>query len=117
MSVSPFVPLLLAACWVLPAFIIVVVYGVQSQSEAEPDSSSMNTSVKGLRADISRLDYDARTQGWRQEDWGGPEEYVQARVTESSHEVILLASYAEASVSVASETGEAERRRCSLCLN
>ena len=117
MSFSPLVPFLLAACWILPAVIIAMTYRAQSATEVESVSESMNTSMKGLRADIAQLDYDARVQGWRQEDWGGPEEYVQARVTESSHEVLLLAPYAEASVSVTSETAETERRRCSLCLN
>jgi hypothetical protein len=94
-----------------------MMYRVRSTSEAQSASKSMNTSMKGLRADISQLDYDARVQGWRQEGWGGPEEYVQARVTESSHEVMLLAPYAEASVSVTSEASKVEQRRCSLCLN
>ncbi|PQJ34268.1 hypothetical protein BSZ35_06345 [Salinibacter sp. 10B] len=77
----------------------------------------MSTSMKGLRVDIAQLDYDARTQGWRHEGWGGPEEYVQAQVRESSHEVMLLAPYAEASVSVSAEASEPKQRRCSLCLN
>ncbi len=117
MSFSPLVPFLLAACWVIPAVIIAVVYGTRVATEARSKSKSMNTSVKGLRADIAQLDYDARVQGWREEGWGGPEEYVQARVQESSHEVMLLAPYAEASVSVASEKADVEQRRCSLCMN
>jgi len=117
MSISPIVPLLLAACWVVPASIIAVVYGIRSDSNSAADTSSMSTSMKGLRVDIAQLDYDARTQGWRHEGWEGPEEYVQAQVRESSHEVMLLAPYAEASVSVSAEASEPKQRRCSLCLN
>lgn len=117
MSTPPLVPLLLAASWVVPAAIVATVYGVQAQMSARSGPRSMDTSVKGLRADIARLDFDARAQGWRHEGWDGPSAYVQARVTEPSHEVMLLAPYAEASVSVSVDASDTERRRCSLCLN
>lgn len=118
MSLSPFVPLLLAACWILPVVIIAVVYKMQSKGDGTAVSKDMKTSLKGIRVDIEQLTVDARAQGWRRENWEGPAGYVEARVTESSHEVMLITPYAQASVSVqrGDEDGR-ERRRCSLCLN
>lgn len=118
MSLSPLVPLLLAACWICPVVIIAVVYKIQSDGDASPLSKEMKTSLKGIRVDIEQLAVDAREYGWRQENWEGPAEYVEARITESSREVMLLAPYAQASVSVRRGDGDGrERRRCSLCLN
>jgi hypothetical protein len=42
---------------------------------------------------------------------------VRARVTESSHEVMVLTSYAEASVPVGLAGEPKQWRRSSLCLN
>lgn len=112
----PFV-LTLAATWVLPAVVIVFVYGRSITSSTHPGSKTMKTTVKGLRADIQGLDIDARKSGWRREDWEGPTAYVQARSVDSSHEVMVLTPYAEASVTVGLTEDAAEQRWCSLCLN
>lgn len=118
MSLSPLVPLLLAACWIFPVVIISVVYKMQSDGGASSRPKDMKTSLKGIRVDIDQLAVDAREQGWRREGWDGPAEYVKARVTESSQEVMILTPYAQASVSVRRGDAEGrERRRCSLCLN
>lgn len=77
----------------------------------------MSRTLKGLRADIGQFDLDARRQGWRHENWGGPAHYVEARMTDSSHEVMVLTPYAETSVCVGRADGATEQRRCSLCLN
>lgn len=116
MSLSPFVPLLLTACWVVPTLIIAVLYRLRNAPADEPSRASMNTAMKGLRADILQIDYSADTQNWRDENWKGPEARVRARVTDASHEVMVITPYAEASVEVGVGT-EDERRRCSLCLN
>jgi hypothetical protein len=116
MSVSPLVPLLISACLVLPVLIIAAFYRLHIPKPDEAAARSMDTAMKGLRADILQIDYSAETQNWRSEDWDGPDARVRARVTDASHEVIVLTPYAEASVEVGVGT-ENERRRCSLCLN
>ena len=118
MTISPLVPLLLAACWVLPAVIVALVYGVRSVSTPTKSASrEMKKALKGLRAEVGKPEFDARPNAWRRQSWGGPAEYVQAQATESPYEVMLLTPYAEVSVSVDAENGGTEYRRCSLCLN
>lgn len=117
MSLSPAVPLLLAACWVLPAFIIAILYRVGAGAGSAEQVKEMNTSYKGIRADILQVDYDPQAEGWREENWEGPGARVRAQVEDVSHEVMVIAPYAEASVTVAIGKKRSERRRCSLCLN
>ena len=116
MTLYPLALLLLAPCFFLPGIIVAYLWGNRHSSSTET-ATKIRTVLKGLRAEVGRLDIDAREQAWRREDWGGPERYVADRLTESSHEVIMLTRYAETSVSVAREEGGTERRRCSLCLN
>jgi hypothetical protein len=118
MSLSPLVPLLLTACWVLPALIVTVLYRMRPAS-ARPrtEQNDMNTCAKGIRADVLQLDFEARGQDWRRAGWEGPEARVRSRVTDASHEVMVITPYAETSVSVGLTEDEAENRRCSLCLN
>lgn len=118
MSLSPLVPLLLAACWVLPVAIIAVLHNIRARGESDSAPREMKTSLKGVRVDVGQMDIDARSQDWRNDDWKGPEARVAARVTDSSREVMVITPYAEASVSVQLNTGDGEeQRRCSLCLN
>lgn len=114
MTFLSFVLLSLAPCLVLPGILVAFLSGTRSQSTTREE---MGTVLKGLRADVRQLDLDAREQAWRRANWSGPASYVANRITESSHEVMVLTSYAEASVSLASADGNEENRRCSLCLN
>lgn len=116
MSLSPLVPLLLTACWVVPSLIIAVLYRLRTSASDEPTYASMDTAIKGLRADLFQIDYSAEDQNWRHENWDGPEARVRAQVTDASHEVMVITPYAEASVTVGVDEEE-DRRRCSLCLN
>jgi hypothetical protein len=116
MSLSPIVPLLLAACWILPALVIVLFYVVQSEERVESATETMNTSLKGIRADVGDLDFEPQTQDWRNENWEGPGAEVRAQVTDSSREIMILTPYAEASVRVSTNDGT-EQRRCSICQN
>lgn len=117
MSLSPSTFLLLAACWLTPAFTIAVVYAVCRHSSSETESYAMSTSLKGIRTDIQQLDLEAPRQTWRREGWEGPGANVRAEVQDASHEVMILTPYAEASVTVDTPDDRTERRRCSLCLN
>jgi hypothetical protein len=117
MSVSPFILLLLTACWLTPALTIAAVYVVGRGSSAEADPRAMSTSLKGIRTDIRQLNLEAPRQAWRREGWAGPGARVRAEVQDASHEVMVLTPYAEASVTVGAPDDEPERRRCSLCLN
>ncbi|PSQ95897.1 MAG: hypothetical protein BRD55_09750 [Bacteroidetes bacterium SW_9_63_38] len=116
MSISPLVPLLLTVCWVLPALIAAVLYRVEEASPRTAVSQNdMNTSVKGIRAEVLQLDLEALDQDWRRAGWDGPTARVRSRVVDASHEVMVITPYAETSVSVGVE--EEHSRRCSLCLN
>jgi hypothetical protein len=118
MSLSPLVPLLLTACWVLPALIVTVLYWTRSDvAQTSTQHNDMSTCMKGIRADVLQLDFEARGQDWRRAGWDGPEARVRSRVTDASHEVMVITPYAEASVSVGVTSQETENRRCSLCLN
>lgn len=118
MSFSPLVLALLVVCWVLSAVLVVSAYKLRERfAEKSRSSREMSRVLKGLRADVGQFDVDARRQGWRRENWGGPAHYIEAQMTESSHEVMLLTPYAEASVCVGQADAVSERRRCSLCLN
>ena len=118
MSFSPLVPLLLTACWVLPALVITVLYRMQSSDARQgTEQTEMNTCMKGIRADLLQLDYDARGDNWRRAGWEGPQARVRSRVTDASHEVMMITPYAEVSVSVGLDEAQEETRRCSLCLN
>ena len=118
MSLSPLVPLLLTACWILPALIIGVLYRMRQASAGEStEQNDMNTCLKGIRADVLQVDYDARGQDWRRAGWDGPEARVRSRVTDASHEVMMITPYAEASVEVGVGERTRQNRRCSLCLN
>lgn len=118
MSFSPLIAFLLAASWVLPALIIALLYSFRTQRSSTLKSQQMNRSVDILRVDIAKLDFDARSEGWRREGWDGPETYMKAQVTEFSNEVTLPAPYADGCVSVQVVGGPSSaRRRCSLCLN
>lgn len=109
---------LLVTSWVLPVVLIALAHGVRRGApSADSEATTMSTALKGLRAEIGRPDLDAGKQAWRREDWKGPAKFVQAQITESPHEEMILTPYAEASVSVALAGGGRERRRCSLCLN
>jgi hypothetical protein len=116
MSLSPIVPLLLSACWILPTLVIVLFYVVQAEEPEESATHTMNTSLKGIRADVGELDFEPQTDDWRDENWEGPGAKVRAEVTDSSREIMILTPYAEASVSVRTEKGT-EKRRCSICQN
>ncbi len=116
MTLSSLLILLLVTGWVVPAIMVALAYVVWTPSSDEAEPREMSTVLKGLRAEAGQPDLDARTQAWRRAGWGGPARYVQARITESSHEVMVLTRYAEASVSVAGKDG-CEHRRASLCLN
>ena len=118
MTFSPLVLVLLTTCWLLPAVSTLLAYRLRGQFAEKGNSTrEMSRALKGLRADVGQFDVDARRQAWRRENWGGPAQYVEAQMTESSHEVMVLTPYAEASVSVGRADTETERRRCSLCLN
>jgi len=116
MSVSPVVPLLLAACWMFPALVVVLFYVFQADEQDASETQTMNTSLKGIRAEVGDLDVQNRKADWRDENWKGPEADVRARVTDPSREIMILTPYAEAIVTVDTEEG-GERRRCSLCQN
>ena len=117
MSFSPLVPLLLTACWVLPALVITVLYRMrQTSARTSTPQNDMSTCLKGIRADVLQLDYDAEGD-WRRAGWDGPEARVRSRVTDASHEVIAITPYAEVSVQVGVDDEHKESRRCSLCLN
>lgn len=116
MSISPYVPLLLAVCWMLPAMAVAVWYRLSSPSAHARDRKPMRLSQKEVQAEIRQLDLDATKAGWRSEDWEGPEGNVRSQVRGLSHKVRLSTPYAEATVSVMTG-GEKESRRCSLCLN
>lgn len=116
MSLSPLVPLLLTACWVVPTLIIATLYRLRNVPSEAPCYASMNTAMKGLRANVLQIDYSADAQNWRDENWKGPGARVRARATDACHEVMVVAPYAEASVDIGVGM-ENERRRCSLCLN
>jgi hypothetical protein len=99
---------------VLPAVEIVVAFGLVARSSSGARLRTMNTTVKGLRADIEDLDIDARGNDWR---CLGAEEFGrEVPVMDPSHEVMILAPYAEASVTI-DRHNQAEQRRCSVCLN
>ena len=116
MPVSLPVVLILVTLWITPAVIIAFACG--SLADASPDSSPKTTTVvKGLRAEVKDLDLDARTGGRRGEYWSGSYAAVEARVTNASHEVMVLSPYAETSVRVGLSEEVRERRRCSLCMN
>jgi type II secretory pathway component PulJ len=118
MSFSPLVLALLVASWVLSAVLVVSAYNLRGRfAEKSRSTREMSRVLKGLRADVGQFDVDVRRQGWRHENWGGPAHYVEARMTESSHEVMVLTPYAEASVRIGQVDAAPERRRCSLCLN
>lgn len=116
MFVSPTVLVLLASCWLIPAVVAVLAYAYTSREEDSPQPREMKTAIKGIRADIQRLDLRASRQDWRRADWDGPGARIRAQVQNSSYEVMLLTPYAEASVTVGVEDAP-ERRRCSVCLN
>lgn len=92
------------------------VHGVRYYSFKDAKSSQMEIALERVRVDVIQVDVDARKQDWRAEGWNGPDSHVADRITGSSHEVVVLTPYAEASVSMALEEGN-EQRRCSLCLN
>lgn len=118
MTFSPLVLALLVACWVFPAVLVAFSYRLRGRfAEKSQPTREMSRVLKGLRADVEQFDLDGRRQGWRHENWGGPAHYVEAQMTESSHEVMVLTPYAEASVCVGQADDIPERRRCSLCLN
>lgn len=116
MTLSLPVVLILATLWMLPAVVVALACGPLAGSTAGL-SSETTTVVKGLRADVKDLDVDARKSAWRRECWSGPYASVKARITDASHEVMVLTPYAEASVTVGLVEDVRERRRCSLCLN
>lgn len=117
MTVVSFVFLVLAPCVMLPGILVAFLYARSESVAGQSKTQEMRTLLKGLRTDVGELDLDCREQAWRRENWGGPESYVASRMTDSSHQVIVLTTYAEASVPLASEGGSGERRQCSLCLN
>lgn len=118
MPLSSSAALLLAACWVLPAVVVVGVYLLSSGEGTDTATHrEIERAVKGIRAEIQKLDLEAPRQEWRSPDWQGPGARLRAQVQRSSHEVMILAPYAEATVSVGRPDGDVERRRCSLCLN
>jgi len=118
MSLSLSAALLLAACWILPAVVVVVIYAVYSgESVRTENDAEMDCSIKGIRAEIQQMDLEAPRQDWRSPDWAGPGARLHAQVQRSSYEVMILTPYAEATVSVGRPDQDLERRRCSLCLN
>ena len=116
MSLSPTVPLILAACWILPAIIITVLHQLYNTQSAD-DTERMPTSHQGIRAEVLQVDFQPRREAWREENWGGPGARVREQVTDSSHEVMVLVPFAEANVPVTNEDDDMELRQCSLCLN
>jgi hypothetical protein len=116
MSFSFLLPFLLAASWLLPALVVGVLYWVQRRPGAAAESPAMDTSLRGRRAEVLDLDLHAPSTGWRSADWDGPAARVRARVTDASHEVLVLTAYAEATVPVRSGADPVSRR-CVLCLN
>jgi hypothetical protein len=116
MSLSPLVPVLLIACWALPAVLIFLLRGRRTESDEGLSEQTPTTVLMGIRADIKQVDLENQAQRWRSSDWEGPGARLRARVRDSSYEVMLITPYAETSVAVATDSGT-EHRRCSLCLN
>ena len=117
MLLSSSTALLLAACWLLPAAVVVGLYAVYSGPSAPETDPELERAVKGIRAEIQQLDLEAPRQEWRSPDWQGPGAQLRARVQRSSYEVMILAPYAESTVRVGRADEHIEHRRCSLCLN
>jgi hypothetical protein len=118
MSLSSAAVLLLAACWILPAVVVAGIYVMSSGERDHPETDvEMDCSIKGIRAEIQKMDLEAPRQEWRSPDWAGPGARLHAQVQRSSYEVMILTPYAEATVSVGRPDEDLERRQCSLCLN
>jgi len=104
----------LSVCLALPAVEVVFVFAVLACSPSEPHPMPMDTTLKGMRAHVR--DFDVRGQ---KNNWGmvsGEGLPGRVLVMHPSHEVLVLAPYAEASVTV-NRRDKAVRRRCALCLN
>jgi hypothetical protein len=77
---------------------------------------AMARSRRTVQAPIGTEALDVCTEAWEREGGVSTTERVYSRLREASQEVRVEVPYAEASVTVTVED-EAERRRCSLCLN
>ncbi len=116
MSISPYVVLLFAVCWMLPAMAIAVWYGIWYHRQEKAKENLVTLTHREIRAEILQIDYDAKAGDWRSENWEGPGADVRSQVDGRSYEVAIRTPYAETSVPV-QRGNERELRRCSICLN
>lgn len=116
MSLSPYVPLLLAVCWMLPAMALAVSYGLRHHHDEESETEPMELTIEEVRAEVLQVDYDAQGTNWKRPDWSGPGSDARSQVQGSSHEVLIPTPYANATVSVGTKA-DPETRRCTLSLN
>ncbi len=118
MALSPFVLVLLAVCWVLPAVLIAVRYAVARTASGTTPSRipmEMTTETVRIRGPIS-----AGAQAVSARDLLRAGSYADVARThrrpQEERGITRSVPYAEASVHVLDD-GEPARRRCSVCMN
>ncbi len=113
MSASLIVATLLVFGWNLTLIVTALLTGTGPFQSKRQNSREMSRSVKAVRAEVGRPELDARTEAWKRKMGITT---AQSPTIDTQQEVTAQAPYAEASVSVAGEEGD-ENRRCSVCLN
>ena len=119
MTLSPLVLAVLAVCWMLPAALIVVRYGIERAAPApnEVVRREMDTTHETI---TEKGDIDVASGRERRPDLLYTGSYGDVAHTEAaspeSIEMEQSVPYAEASVGVLDGT-ETARRQCSICLN
>lgn len=116
MSPALIVATILVAGWNLTLTVTAFSVGIGPFDSGAANARSMHKTWKQVRADVGKPTLDARTNAWKRESGSSAVEYIQSRVRETSKEIVRATPYAEASVTVAGETGP-EARRCSVCMN
>ena len=122
MSLSPFVLVTLAVCWIVPAVFIAVRYGLDRYRAAAetvdlPAQRDMDHTQKSMRVELSSRHGATRGNKWGVLHAGSYSDVVESQTSESVREVVLSAPYAEASVRVTDSAGDPVLRRCSICMN
>lgn len=97
-------------------------YGIVATTPPESGSKTtgpktMRQVTKGLRADVQDVDVDARGSNWTRASGDSFRFHPRARQMDPSYEVMILAPYAEGTVTVGVDEDDRERRWCSMCLN
>jgi hypothetical protein len=123
MSLSPFVLVTLAVCWILPTAFIAVWYGLNRYRTEEavdagvPAPREMERTHKSVRARLSAQYGSTSSNQWSVLHAGSYSDVVSSETSSAVRELSLSAPYAEATVQVVGEDGTGVQRRCSICMN